>query len=88
VRQLYQGTAKAGNKTEIILNENRIVRSYRSVTCLTPTNELRATAVAIITPFWLCDALTRLPSMTNWQIKDIKPKAWAKSQKNLTQKAP
>ena len=36
---------------------------------------------------YLCDVLTRLPSMTNWQIKDITPKAWAKSRKGLTPKA-
>ena len=28
---------------------------------------------------YLRDVLTRLPSMTNWQIKDVTPKAWAKS---------
>jgi transposase len=28
---------------------------------------------------YLRDVLTRLPSMTNWQIKDITPKAWAKT---------
>lgn len=28
---------------------------------------------------YLRDVLTRLPSMTNWQIKDITPAAWAKS---------
>ena len=28
---------------------------------------------------YLRDVLTRLPSMTNWQIKDITPEAWAKS---------
>ena len=32
-----------------------------------------------IDPFaYLKDVLTRLPSMTNWQIKNITPKAWAK----------
>jgi len=36
---------------------------------------------------YLCDVLRRLPSMTNWQIKDITPKAWARSRKELTQKA-
>jgi transposase len=29
---------------------------------------------------YLHDALTRLPSMTNRQIKDVVPKAWASSQ--------
>jgi hypothetical protein len=28
---------------------------------------------------YLRDVLTRLPQLTNWQIKDITPKAWAKS---------
>ena len=28
---------------------------------------------------YLRDVLTRLPSMTNWQIKDVTPEAWAKS---------
>ena len=36
---------------------------------------------------YLCDVLTRLPSMTNWQIKDITPKAWANSRKGLMPKA-
>ena len=32
-----------------------------------------------IDPFaYLKDVFTRLPSMTNWQVKDITPKAWAK----------
>jgi len=30
---------------------------------------------------YLRDVLTRLPNMTNWQIKDVTPKAWAKSRK-------
>jgi transposase len=36
---------------------------------------------------YLCDVLNRLPSMTNWQIKEITPKAWAKARKQPTQKA-
>ena len=28
---------------------------------------------------YLRDVLTRLPSMTNWQVRDITPEAWAKS---------
>ena len=28
---------------------------------------------------YLRDVLARLPSMTNWQIKDITPEAWAKA---------
>jgi hypothetical protein len=28
---------------------------------------------------YLREVLTRLPNMTNWQIKDVTPKAWAKS---------
>ena len=33
-----------------------------------------------IDPFtYLRDALTRLPSMTNWHVKDITPEAWAKA---------
>ena len=33
-------------------------------------------------PFtYLRDVFTRLPSMTNWQVKDITPEAWAKTQK-------
>jgi hypothetical protein len=31
--------------------------------------------------------LSRLPSLTNWQIKEITPKAWAKAHKQPTQKA-
>jgi hypothetical protein len=30
---------------------------------------------------YLRDLLTRLPHMTNRQIKDVTPKAWAKAQK-------
>lgn len=30
---------------------------------------------------YLRDVLTRLPKMTNWQIKDVTPEAWAKSQR-------
>ena len=29
------------------------------------------------------DVLTRLPLLTNWQIKDVTPEAWAKSQTPL-----
>ena len=29
---------------------------------------------------YLRDLLTRLPTLTNWQIKDVTPQAWAKSQ--------
>jgi transposase len=32
---------------------------------------------------YLRDVLTRLPSMTNWQIKDWTPQAWAKAQQRL-----
>ena len=28
---------------------------------------------------YLRDVLTRLPSMTNWQVKDLTPEAWAKA---------
>jgi hypothetical protein len=34
---------------------------------------------------YLRDLLTRLPHITNWQIKDVTPKAWAKTQKNQAQ---
>jgi transposase len=35
-----------------------------------------------IDPFeYLRDVFTRLPSMTNWQVKDITPEAWAKARK-------
>lgn len=41
-----------------------------------------------IDPFaYLRDVFTRLPSMTNWQIKDITPEAWAKHQTRLVQRA-
>jgi hypothetical protein len=36
---------------------------------------------------YLHDVLTRLPSMTNRQIKDIVPKAWAAATRNLTSTA-
>jgi len=29
---------------------------------------------------YLRDVLTRLPTLTNWQIKDVAPEAWAKAQ--------
>ena len=35
-----------------------------------------------IDPFaYLRDVLSRLPSMTNWQLKDVTPEAWAKAQR-------
>ena len=38
-------------------------------------------------PFsYLRDVFTRLPSMTNWQVKDITPKAWASSQARSSQR--
>jgi transposase len=37
---------------------------------------------------YLHDVLTRLPSLTNRQIKDIVPKAWAAATKNLASRAP
>ena len=34
-----------------------------------------------IDPFaYLRDVLSRLPSMTNWQLKDVTPEAWARAQ--------
>jgi hypothetical protein len=36
---------------------------------------------------YLRDVLTRLPTMTNWQIKDITPEAWGKSQRPPLRKA-
>jgi len=36
---------------------------------------------------YLRDVLTRLPRMTNWQIKDVTPEAWAKSQQHALLKA-
>ena len=39
-------------------------------------------------PFaYLRDVFTRLPSMTNWQIKDITPKAWAEAQRAALRQA-
>lgn len=41
-----------------------------------------------IDPFaYLRDVFTRLPSMTNWQIKDITPEAWAKHRARPVQRA-
>jgi len=34
---------------------------------------------------YLRDVLTRLPSMTNWQIKDVTPKAWAQARSDSRQ---
>jgi len=36
---------------------------------------------------YLRDALTRLPSMTNWQIRDITPEAWVKTLRSAASKA-
>jgi transposase len=36
---------------------------------------------------YLCDVLTRLPHMTNWQIKEVTPEAWAKAKKAILLKA-
>jgi transposase len=39
-------------------------------------------------PFtYLREVFTRLPSMTNWQVKDITPEAWAKSHARVAQRA-
>jgi len=35
----------------------------------------------------LRDVLTRLPTMTNWQIKDITPQAWTQEQKQVQRQA-
>ena len=41
-----------------------------------------------IDPFaYLRDVFTRLPSMTNWQIKDLTPEAWAKTQPRTDHRA-
>jgi len=41
-----------------------------------------------IDPFrYLKDVFTRLPSMTNWQVKDITPKAWASQQRTVVLQA-
>ena len=29
---------------------------------------------------YLLEVFTRLPTMTNWQVKDLTPEAWAKTQ--------
>jgi hypothetical protein len=36
---------------------------------------------------YLRDVLTRLPAMTNWQIRDITPEEWSKSQRGVPAKA-
>jgi len=41
-----------------------------------------------IDPFaYLREVFTRLPSMTNWQVKDITPEAWVKSQQRVVLRA-
>jgi len=41
-----------------------------------------------IDPFaYLRDVFTRLPSMTNWQVKDITPEAWAQAQRGVARPA-
>jgi hypothetical protein len=38
-----------------------------------------------INPYaYLRDVLTRLPSMTNWQVKQVTPEAWAKTLRSST----
>jgi transposase len=32
---------------------------------------------------YLCEVLARLPTLTNWQVKDVTPEAWAKHQPSL-----
>ena len=34
---------------------------------------------------YLRDVLTRLPKMTNWQIHEVTPEAWAKAQRVIPQ---
>ena len=39
-------------------------------------------------PFaYLRDVFTRLPAMTNWQVKDLTPETWAKARKHLDRRA-
>ena len=39
-------------------------------------------------PFaYLREVFTRLPTMTNWQVKELTPEAWAKSQKRVDGRA-
>lgn len=41
-----------------------------------------------IDPFaYLRDVFTRLPTMTNWQVKDLTPEAWAKSRPHADRRA-
>ena len=41
-----------------------------------------------IDPFaYLRDIFTRLPSATNWQVKDLTPEAWAKEQQRAALRA-
>ena len=41
-----------------------------------------------LAPFaYLRDVFTRLPSMTNWQVKDLTPEAWAKTQQQAALRA-
>ncbi len=39
-------------------------------------------------PFaYLREVFTRLPSMTNWQVKDLTPEAWAKARQQVDRSA-
>ena len=39
-------------------------------------------------PFaYLREVFTRLPTMTNWRVKDLTPEAWAKTQKRVDGRA-
>ncbi len=49
---------------------------------------LQARYVDGIDPFaYLKDVFARLPSMTNWQINEITPKAWASQQRTAVYQA-
>ena len=46
------------------------------------TASWKAAAAADSTPYrYLSEVLTALPTLTNWQVKDWTPEAWAKSQR-------
>ncbi len=62
---LFIGQAQAGERSAII---------YTIISNL-PACCLHSTLLRLPVP-----VLTRLPSMTNWQVKDITPEAWAKDQ--------
>ena len=76
---LFIGDAAAGQRSALI---------YTVIEC--PFGRLRASGCRRrgLDPFaYLREVFTRLPTMTNWQVKDLTPEAWAMGRKRADQSA-